>query len=246
MHHAGCCAPPPPPRASGSLSCLSVCLSVTVTYACARGVLAAILAGQCRLTIQKKRLLAVVGREVQRHRRFSAESGSSWFAAVRRVGSFISRSAGVQTKVGRFEEDAHNIRAEIRATEELQRSLFLELVDLHAARERELHSRTCRGRIVNLFGHVLVAVCVFRIVAAAVTLVFKRRRIDPVTRIMDLTNHSNAESVIGELDANERKFWSQFISFILIGVIIVSSIRHVLRRMMQFFSVRVRGCRMTL
>ncbi len=144
----------------------------------------------------------------------------------------------MQTKVGRFEEDAHSIRAEIRATEELQRSLFLELVDLHAARERESLSRTCRGRIVNLFGHVLVAVCVFRIVAAAVTLVFKRRRIDPVTRIMDLTNHSNAESVIGELDANERKFWSQFISFILIGVIIVSSIRHVLRRMMQFFSVR--------
>ena len=132
----------------------------------------------------------------------------------------------------RLAKDSHALREEIRAVEELSRQLFLELVDMRAARDRELESRTWRGRVMHLFGHLLVGVCVFRIGAAAFTLAFDRKRVDPITRLIHLTVYWGNPAEFDE------QFWSQFTSFILVGVIVFSSIRHVLIRLMQFFSVR--------
>jgi hypothetical protein len=179
--------------------------------------------------VQKKKLLVMVERERQQQQRFGDNGGDSWLSSV-----FSGIGLGVFFGGGfdRLAKDSHALREEIRAVEELSRQLFLELVDMRAARERELESRTWRGRVMHLFGHLLVGVCVFRIGAAAFTLAFERKRVDPITRLIHLTIYWGNPSEFDE------QFWSQFTSFILVGVIVFSSIRHVLIRLMQFFSVR--------
>ena len=178
--------------------------------------------------MQKKKLLAMVERERQQQQRFGDSGGDSWLSRV-------FSGFGLNVFFGgsdRLAKDSHVLREEIRAVEELSRQLFLELVDMRAARDRELESRTWRGRVMHLFGHLLVGVCVFRIGAAAFTLVFDRKRVDPITRLIHLTVYWGNPAEFDE------QFWSQFTSFILVGVIVFSSIRHVLIRLMQFFSVR--------
>lgn len=186
-----------------------------------------------RLTVQKKKLLAMVEREIQQQQRFgdSDGGGGSW-------SSSIIAGLGLSFGVGggasdRLAKDSHTLREEVRAVEELSRQLFLELVDMRVARAREEQSRTWKGRIMHLFGHLLVGVCVFRIGAAAFTLAFDRQRVDPITRLIHLTVYWGK----GYAEFDEQ-FWSQFTSFILVGVIVVASIRNVLIHLMQFFSVR--------
>ena len=49
---------------------------------------------------------------------------------------------------------------------------------------------------MNLLGHLLVGVCVFRIGSAAFNIMFARRRVDPITRLIHLTVYwGNAEFV---------------------------------------------------
>ena len=190
-----------------------------------------------RLTIQKKQIALLVERELRRCRRFDGGGRSSWLATFSEY--LPLHTLGIGGGGGRWAEDARILAEEIRALELLLSQLFLELVDLRTAREREAKARTCRGRIVNIFGHVLVGVCIFRILAATVTLVFEQKRVDPVTRLIDLTNKTS--SIVGMQGATaepgQREFWSQFVSFILVGIIIVVSIRQVLLRLTQFFSV---------
>lgn len=182
-----------------------------------------------RLTVQKKKLLVMVERERHQQMRFGESGGNSWLP------SMIS-SLGLNILFGgasdRLAKDSYTLQEEIRAVEELSRQLFLELVDMRAARDRELESRTWRGRVMHLFGHLLVCVCVFRIGAAGFTLAFDRKRVDPITRLIHLTVYWGNPAEFDE------QFWSQFTSFILVGVIVFSSIRSVLIRLMQFFSVR--------
>eukprot|EP01043_Picozoa_sp_COSAG02_P079442 COSAG02_NODE_18381_length_942_cov_1.326216_2_plen_226_part_00 len=171
----------------------------------------------------------MVERERQQQERFGDNGGNSWLSSVLSGIGLDSFFGGASDRLAK---DSHALREEIRAVEELSRQLFLELVDMRAARERELESRTWRGRVMHLFGHLLVGVCVFRIGAAAFTLAFERKRVDPITRLIHLTIYWGNPSEFDE------HFWSQFTSFILVGVIVFSSIRHVLIRLMQFFSVR--------
>ena len=144
-----------------------------------------------RLTVQKKKLLLMIEREERKEERFGGSS--SWMPQQ------VSRGLamlGLGRPSDRLAKDALSLREEIRAVEELSRQLFLELVDLRGARERELQSRTWRGRAMNLLGHLLVGVCVFRIGSAAFNIMFARRRVDPITRLIHLTVYwGNAEFV---------------------------------------------------
>lgn len=221
LFHPATAAPlPRPATAAVSVVCCLLSVDLLRYCCCSR-----------RLTVQKKKLLVMVERERQQQQRFGDSGGGSWYTP-------ILAGLGLNMLVGgasdRLVKDSHVLREEIRACEELSRQLFLELVDLRAARDRELESRTWRGRIMHFFGHLLVGVCVFRIGAAAFTLAFDRQRVDPITRLIHLTVYWGNPAEFDE------QFWSQFTSFILVGVIVFSSIRHVLIRLMQFFSVRLR------
>ncbi|XP_055726416.1 Golgi pH regulator-like, partial [Salvelinus fontinalis] len=121
------------------------------------------------------------------------------------------------------------IQQEVDALEELSRQLFLETVDLQATKERIEYSKTFQGKYFNFLGYFFSIYCVWKIFMATINIVFDHvGNTDPVTRRMEIT-----VNYLGiQFDVN---FWSQHISFILVGIIIVTSIRGLLITLIRFF-----------
>ncbi|XP_014353563.1 Golgi pH regulator isoform X2 [Latimeria chalumnae] len=126
-------------------------------------------------------------------------------------------------------ENLSLIQQEVDALEELSRQLFLETVDLHATKERIEYSKTFQGKYFNFLGYFFSIYCVWKIFMATINIVFDRvGKTDPVTRGIEITvNYLGIQFDV--------KFWSQHISFILVGIIIVSSIRGLLITLTKFF-----------
>ncbi|RXM99672.1 Golgi pH regulator [Acipenser ruthenus] len=125
--------------------------------------------------------------------------------------------------------DLSLIQQEVDALEELNRQLFLETVDLHATKERIEYSKTFQGKYFNFLGYFFSIYCVWKIFMATINIVFDRvGKTDPVTRGIEITvNYLGIQFDV--------KFWSQHISFILVGIIIVTSIRGLLITLTKFF-----------
>ncbi|KAM7130763.1 LOW QUALITY PROTEIN: Golgi pH regulator B [Ciconia maguari] len=126
-------------------------------------------------------------------------------------------------------ENLSLIQQEVDALEELSRQLFLETADLHATKERIEYSNF-PGKYFNFLGyfflHLLWSGKSFM---ATINIVFDRvGKTDPVTRGIEITvNYLGIQFDV--------KFWSQHISFILVGIIIVTSIRGLLITLTKFF-----------
>uniref|UniRef100_A0A0L8FTU5 Abscisic acid G-protein coupled receptor-like domain-containing protein n=1 Tax=Octopus bimaculoides TaxID=37653 RepID=A0A0L8FTU5_OCTBM len=120
-------------------------------------------------------------------------------------------------------ENVSQLRNETYALEELSRQLFLESVDLHNTQERIEESKTLKGKYFNFLGYF------FSIYCSAINIIFDRvGKVDPVTRGTEI-----AVNYLGiQFDV---KFWSQQISFWLIGIIIITSIRGLLITLTRFF-----------
>ena len=131
---------------------------------------------------------------------------------------------------GSGNENTGILQKEVEALEELSRQLFLEAVDLHNTRQRVHFSKTIQGRYFDFVGHIFSGYCVWKIFISTVNIIFDRvGKVDPVTRGIDIT-----VKYIGlELDV---MFWSQQFSFLLIGILIVTSIRGLLITMTKFFN----------
>ncbi len=97
--------------------------------------------------------------------------------------------------------------------------LFLELHDLRTQRAQHRALHTLQGRYFNIVGTALSVYGVYRVVMATINTALRRvGKIDPVTRGLQI-----AVDWCGlELDV---VLWSQHVSFILVGLMIVSSIR---------------------
>ncbi|XP_075416644.1 Golgi pH regulator A isoform X2 [Tenrec ecaudatus] len=121
------------------------------------------------------------------------------------------------------------IQQEADALEELSRQLFLETADLYATKERIEYSETFKGKYFNFLGYFFSIYCVWKIFMATINIVFDRvGKTDPVTRGIEITvNYLGIQFDV--------KFWSQHISFILVGIIIVTSIRGLLITLTKFF-----------
>ncbi|XP_068881243.1 Golgi pH regulator isoform X3 [Aphelocoma coerulescens] len=126
-------------------------------------------------------------------------------------------------------ENLSLIQQEVDALEELSRQLFLETADLHATKERIEYSKTFQGKYFNFLGYFFSIYCVWKIFMATINIVFDRvGKTDPVTRGIEITvNYLGIQFDV--------KFWSQHISFILVGIIIVTSIRGLLITLTKFF-----------
>eukprot|EP00064_Thunnus_orientalis_P005952 superscaffoldBa00000600_g5966 len=126
-------------------------------------------------------------------------------------------------------ENLSLIQQEVDALEELSRQLFLETVDLQATKERIEYSKTFQGKYFNFLGYFFSIYCVWKIFMATINIVFDRvGKTDPVTRGIEITvNYLGIQFDV--------KFWSQHISFILVGIIIVTSIRGLLITLTKFF-----------
>lgn len=168
--------------------------------------------------IAKKKKIAEAKRESLRQAQRSTPSTGIW-------GLLKSAATSVTTAT----ENLGPLKEETKHAEELSRQLFLESADLHDAKDRIEYSKTLKGQYFNVLGHFFSLYCVVKIGLATFNIVFDRvGKIDPVTRWIDI-----AVKYFGfEFDI---KFWSQQISFFLVGVIIVTSIRGFLITLTRFF-----------
>ncbi|KAI0227171.1 Golgi pH regulator [Lamellibrachia satsuma] len=167
------------------------------------------------MIVMKKKRIALADREVQQR-------------------ATVNRSQGIWGMVKSFtssgsNENLNQLKQDAQAHEELSRQLFLESVDLHNEQERIEYSKTLKGRYFNILGYFFSVYCIWKIFMATINIVFDRvGKVDPVTRGIEI-----AVNYLGiQFDV---RFWSQHISFWLIGIMIITSIRGLLITLTKFF-----------
>lgn len=171
------------------------------------------------IILSKKKRIALAKRESQRFAASTQQKTGIWS-----MFSSMTGSGGPDTSY---------LQKEVDALEELSRQLFLEIVDLHNTKERMELSKTLQGKYFDLVGHIFSGYCIWKIFISTVNIVFDRvGKTDPVTRGIEIT-----VNYLGwKFDV---LFWSQHISFFLIGILIVTSIRGLLITLTKFFNAMV-------
>lgn len=164
------------------------------------------------IAVKKKRIAVL-----QKEKSSSSGSSSLWNLLYSSVNSFSSG------------ESLSQVQQDTNALEELSRQLFLELIDMKAMQQRLEWSKTFRGKYFHFIGYFFSLYCIWKIFISTVNIVFDRvGRVDPVTRGLQI-----AVNFAGlEIDV---KFWSQHVSFFLVGIIALTSIRGLLITLTKFF-----------
>lgn len=120
-------------------------------------------------------------------------------------------------------ETLSELKSRCSTLEELTRQLFLELVELRQMQQRIDWSKTFRGQYFNLLGYIFSAYCVMKILICTHNLILDRVvKVDIVTRGLQI-----AITYVG-LEIDDVRLWSQHLSFALVGIIVVTSIRGLL------------------
>jgi len=178
------------------------------------------------MVVAKKKRIAVAEREIRKQEqeaaaRASAEAKSGWW---RKFSSSIAN-----TSMGHVHENIPQLKQDILALEELSRQLFMEINEMQNMRERIEWSRTFQGKYFNFLGYFFSLYCCWKIFISTVNIVFDRvGKVDPITKGMEIAVHWFGLDI-------EVQFWSQHISFILVGAIVVTSTRGLLLTMSKFF-----------
>ncbi|CAI2348821.1 unnamed protein product [Caenorhabditis sp. 36 PRJEB53466] len=174
------------------------------------------------LIVLKKRKAARYEMEKKRLSGDRKQKESTLFE--RFMGSFSEKSSGstLASQIERLKED-------IIPLETLARFLFLDLVEMRQMLNRVEFSKTFLGIYFNVLGHFFSLYCIWKIFISFINIVFDRvGKVDPVTKTIEIGVHWMGI----QLDIS---FWSQYISFFLVGVIAVTSVRGLLITMTKFF-----------
>uniref|UniRef100_F1L1L3 Golgi pH regulator n=1 Tax=Ascaris suum TaxID=6253 RepID=F1L1L3_ASCSU len=173
------------------------------------------------MIVAKKRRLCLLEKEIA-HSAFTRGSDSQSGLFQRLWGSVSFSSNSLKDQIS-------SLNTEIVPLEELSRYLFLEVVELRNMKDRLDYSKTWQGQYFNVLGHFFSVYCMWKIFISTVNIVFDRvGKVDPVTRSIEI-----AVKYMGfQLDV---RFWSQHVSFLLVGVIAVTSIRGLLITLTKFF-----------
>ena len=189
------------------------------------------------VAIAKKKLLHMVRLERKR----TVESGSVappslgarlWTALpLPLLPDFLSDPAD------KLKRDQDSLSSAVRASEEFARSLFLEISDMRQAEKRERESRTLKGRAKNIAGKGLSCYCCWKLLSCSVNIYFDRRTgkdesRDAITLGITIIRFLT----FGFVSEASLHYISSTVSFVMVAVLIVASIRGVLGRLMQFFS----------
>jgi len=120
-------------------------------------------------------------------------------------------------------ESLSELKSKCSTLEELTRQLFLELVELRQMQHRIAWSKTLKGQYFNLLGYIFSVYCVMKILICTHNLILDRVvKVDIVTRGLQI-----AINYVG-LEIDDVRLWSQHLSFTLVGIIVVTSIRGLL------------------
>lgn len=126
-------------------------------------------------------------------------------------------------------ENIKQLQSEAKALEEFSRQLFLESHSMHNMQERVEWAKTWQGKYFNLLGYFFSLYCTWKIFISTINIVFDRvGKKDPVTRGLEIAVHWLGLEV-------DIAFWSQHVSFFLVGCIVVTSIRGLLLTLTKFF-----------
>ena len=184
----------------------------------------------------ERRLLQTLDIIVSKQKRMATEKGS----ARRRQASaadgggggsiFSSFFGGAGAEAAASSSLMQGLRVEVSALEGLCREMFLEIHEMRGNQQREKLATTLRGRVLNVLGHFLSLCCVYKVLMATVNLVFSRDpKKDPATAML--------ERVLFVMPSLGRQFdidfWSQAISFTLVGVLVFSQTRNFLQTVMK-------------
>ncbi|CAK9304056.1 unnamed protein product [Gordionus sp. m RMFG-2023] len=121
------------------------------------------------------------------------------------------------------------LQSDIVPLEDLTNHLFLEIVDLKNQLHRTEYSTTLKGKYFNILGYFFSIYCMWKIIMSFLNIILNRvGKVDPVTKAIQF-----CVDYFGlHFDA---QFWSQHISFALIGIIIITSFRGLLINLTKFF-----------
>lgn len=126
-------------------------------------------------------------------------------------------------------ENIGQLKLEVEALEEVSRQLFLDVHSMKNMQERERWAQTLQGKYFNVLGHFFSIYCLYKIVMSTINIIFDRvGKKDAVTRGMEIAVHWCGLEI-------DVAFWSQHISFFLVGIIVVTSIRGLLLTLTKFF-----------
>jgi len=181
---------------------------------------------QLHLTLEKilnKKKRVVLARAEQKKRKLASEKTEKHVNLFSRIVSSVVRSSDSEV------EDVNNLMTETRTLEEFGRALFSEINELRVEKARIVFSQTWLGRFYNFLGYFFSVYCVYKIFMSTINIVFDRKvSIDPVSRGIGIV----LRFLYVPIDV---PFWSQQISFLLVGIIIATSIRGFLNYLMKFF-----------
>ncbi|TDH72373.1 hypothetical protein CCR75_003401 [Bremia lactucae] len=125
-----------------------------------------------------------------------------------------------------------SLEADIRTLESLGRELFLEVNDLRNAQARSFGARTIRGRVLNCFGYVMSAFCMYKMGMSTVNVIFRRNRDkDPITDVVEKLLYiwpSLAEQL-------NLRFLSEIASLSFVGILVFTQTRGFLVTLLKFF-----------
>ncbi|XP_044258982.1 Golgi pH regulator isoform X2 [Tribolium madens] len=179
----------------------------------------------------EKRLMQAMDMIVIKKKRIAIAKRQS----LEKINEGMSRRTGLWSMIypsgnNRNQENIAQLKLEIAGLEELSRQLFLEAHENRNMFERIEWSKTWKGIYFNFLGYIFSVYCTWKIFICTINIVFDRvGKKDPVTRGIEIAIHWMGFN----FDVN---FWSQQVSFYLVGCIVVTSIRGLLLTLTKFFN----------
>ena len=139
-----------------------------------------------------------------------------------------------------FDQGIAALGKEIDSSESLNRELFGRFSQQWERNQRQKFAKTHLGRFYNVMGYFYSSYCVYKIVMCTVNIVFSRRPgRDPISRFLGICLDWF------HLDFN-LDFWAQWISFLMVGVMVLLSFRGFLNLVFRLFTHYASGSNETV
>ncbi|KAJ2612319.1 hypothetical protein H4S08_002757 [Coemansia sp. RSA 1365] len=148
------------------------------------------------------------------------------------VGSFVSSALSGLLRMGSAPKDKGmgELRQEIENLERVTQELFADVETMCVEHDRYEASKTFAGRSRNVVGFFFAVFCVSKIVMTLGGILFNRvGHADPVTSALTLA----ATHVSPDFD---MAFWSQQLSFAMVGIMVIGSVRGLLIQFTKLFN----------
>ncbi|KAJ1667852.1 hypothetical protein IW140_001403 [Coemansia sp. RSA 1813] len=181
------------------------------------------------LLLDKKKMLARMEALERKEQEAQASSDNSRSL----VNKFVTSAVGSIMRIGVYptrDKGLGELRREIENLERVTQELFADVENMCLEHDRYEASKTLAGRSRNVLGYFFALFCVSKIAMTLGGILLNRvGRSDPVTSALTLA----ATHVSPDFD---MAFWSQMLSFALVGIMVIGSLRGLLIQFTKLFN----------